>query len=59
MWLAPIGMGIGADLVKRRSVHPVYLIGVGAVMFLKFLRRPLAETEAWHGFVSWLASFYV
>ncbi len=59
MWLAPIGMGIGADLVKRRSVHPVYLFGVGAVVFLKFLRRPLAETEAWHGFVSWLASFYV
>jgi hypothetical protein len=59
LWLAPIGLGIGWDLARRRFVHPVYVLGIGAVVFLKFLRRPLADTEAWNDFVDWLASFYV
>jgi hypothetical protein len=58
IWLAPIGLGIGWDLARRRVVHPVYVLGIGAVVFLKFLRRPFAQTEAWSDFVSWLASFY-
>jgi hypothetical protein len=59
LWLAPIGLGMGWDFAKRRLVHPVYLLGIGAVVFLKFLRRPLAHTEAWEDFVAWVASFYV
>jgi hypothetical protein len=59
IWLAPIGLGIGWDLARRRVVHPVYVLGIGAVVFLKFLRRPLADTEAWKDFVNWLVSFYV
>lgn len=59
IWLAPIGLGIASDFAKRRSVHPVYIFGVAAVLFLKFGRRPLAQTEVWKELVNWLTSFYV
>jgi hypothetical protein len=58
LWLAPIIVGISFDLVRRRSVHPVYLVGIVAVIFLKFLRRPLARTEVWKDFVAWLTALY-
>ena len=58
VWLAPILLGIAHDLVTRRSVHPVYLLGIAAIVFLKFLRRPLARSDGWRGFVDWLVTAY-
>jgi hypothetical protein len=44
--LSPILAAMGHDLYRRRSIHPVYLIGF--VLFtLRLLRMPLAESEAW------------
>lgn len=59
VWLAPICLGMGYDLVKRRTVHPVYLLGVAAVVYLKFLRKPLCNSEAWKDFVGWVTTFCV
>jgi hypothetical protein len=58
LWLAPIALGLAVDLVRRRLVHPVYLFGIAAVVFLKFFRRPLATTEVWKDFVGWVTSLY-
>jgi hypothetical protein len=58
VWLAPIALGMAFDLVRHRLVHPVYLFGIAAVVFLKFLRRPLANTGLWSDFVGWLTSLY-
>ena len=58
VWLAPILVGIGVDIAKRGLVHPVYLAGIAAIIVLKFLRRPLARTDAWHHFVDWLITVY-
>jgi hypothetical protein len=58
LWLAPITLGLAFDLVRRRLVHPVYLLGIAGVVFLKFVRPPLATTEVWKDFVGWVTSLY-
>jgi hypothetical protein len=58
IWLSPILLGMVHDAVKTRRVHPVYLMGILAVLFLKFGRIPLAHTQPWKAFASWLATFY-
>jgi hypothetical protein len=58
LWLAPIAFGLAVDFARRRIVHPVYLLGIAAIIFLKFLRRPLARTDAWNNFVAWVTAFY-
>ena len=58
VWLSPIALGMTYDYVKRRIVHPVYLLGIAAVFLLKFGRLPLRNTEAWRDFTHWLATFY-
>lgn len=59
VWLAPILLGMIYDFIKRRSVHPVYLIGIGAVLLMKFGRSWIRDTESWSNFSNWLATFYV
>lgn len=58
VWLSPILVGMIYDFSKRRMVHPVYLIGIGAVLVMKFGRRLLADTDLWRGFVAWLTTLY-
>lgn len=59
VWLSPILLGMTYDLVKTRRVHFVYLMGIGAVLFMKFGRVPLRDTGAWRSFSRWLATFYL
>lgn len=58
VWLAPILLGMIYDLVKRRMVHPVYLVGIGIVLAMKFGRSWIRSTETWSDFTAWLATFY-
>lgn len=55
VWLSPVALGLAHDLVRRRLVHPVYLLGVAIVLAMKF-RPPVHKTEAWQSFVAWFAS---
>jgi hypothetical protein len=59
VWLAPISLGMACDFIRHRLVHPVYLLGIGAIVFLKFGRVPLFKSEAWNIFAGWLTTFYV
>ena len=59
VWLAPIYVAMIYDFVKSRTVHPVYLIGMLAVVYLKFGRIPLFNSEAWKDFAAWVTTFYV
>ena len=54
IWLAPIYLAMIHDFVTRRIVHPVYLIGILAVMYMKFWRSDLFRSPAWHAFSDWL-----
>ena len=58
VWLSPILAGMAFDYAKRRLVHPVYLLGIASVLFLKFGRAPLARSGAWRDFTTWLAGFF-
>jgi hypothetical protein len=58
VWLAPIYIAMLYDLIKSRTVHWIYLLGIGAVLFLKFGRVRMAQSEAWRELAGWFASFY-
>jgi uncharacterized membrane protein YozB (DUF420 family) len=58
VWLSPILFGMIYDFVKRRMVHPVYLIGIGVVLLMKFGRSWIRGTETWSDFTTWLATYY-
>ena len=46
------------DYIARRIVHPVYLLGICVILFMKFGRFPLLRSESWQTFVDWIAAFY-
>jgi hypothetical protein len=58
IWLAPIYAGMAYDFVTRRIVHPVYLTGVLAVLFMKFWRVAIARSEPWNAFTDWVMTLY-
>jgi hypothetical protein len=59
VWLAPIYVAMIHDFFRSRIVHPVYLIGILAVIYLKFGRIPLTKSEAWRDFAAWVTKFYI
>lgn len=58
VWLSPILIGMAFDYVKRKTIHPVYLTGIALVLFMKFGRAWILDTQAWDAFTGWLATFY-
>lgn len=58
VWLAPIYLGMIHDFAKTRRVSIVYVLGIGAVLFLKFGRMGMYRSDAWAELSAWFASFY-
>jgi hypothetical protein len=58
VWTSPILLAMGHDYLRRRIVHPVYVIGI-AVLALE--ARPtrvlIRESDAWLGVSGWLAAW--
>jgi hypothetical protein len=59
VWLSPILLGMIYDYCTRKRVHIVYLIGIAAVLLMKFGRSWIRTTQAWIDFTHWLAKYYV
>jgi hypothetical protein len=57
IWFSPILLGMAYDFIARRSIHPVYIVGLAALYTLS-LRGYLVETDAWLAFSGWLATFF-
>ena len=55
IWLVPIALGMAHDLITRRIVHPVYVIGA-IVLTISGFRDVIATTQAWDAFTRWLAA---
>ena len=55
IWFSPVILGIAYDLIAKRIVHPVYVIGL-ASLYLLSMRGALVETDAWLAFSGWLAT---
>lgn len=58
IWLAPIYLAMAHDFITRRIVHPVYLIGVVTVIYMKFWRMEVYRSEMWREIADWLKSIY-
>lgn len=58
IWMAPIYVGMIYDLITRRIVHPVYLIGLVAIVYMKFWRIPMFKSGTWNAFADWVTRLY-
>jgi hypothetical protein len=58
IWLAPIYLAMIHDFIARRKVHPVYLIGILAVIYMKFWRVPMRESDTWNAIAAWFTALY-
>jgi hypothetical protein len=58
LWLAPILLAMAHDLVRRRGLHPVYVLGL-VVLVLEgpLVRGPARVSETWQNVSSWLATW--
>jgi hypothetical protein len=57
VWPLPIYVAIVHDFITKRIIHPVYVIGLVAMLVMR-LCLPLRDTETWIKFSKWLATFY-
>lgn len=57
VWPLPIYVLMIYDYVTRKLIHPVYVVGVLAMLTMRVM-LPLRTTEAWTQVSGWLASFY-
>jgi hypothetical protein len=54
VWASPIYLAMLWDWFTRRLVHPVYVIGIAAMVTMR-LAIPLRDATAWLTFCEWLA----
>lgn len=58
IWLAPIYLAMLRDWIRERRIHVVYVLGIAAVLFLKFGRLGMARSQTWHDLAAWLTTLY-
>ena len=58
IWLSPIWVAMIHDFITRRIVHPVYLLGISVILYMKFGRLALSRSDSWNAFVDWLTLLY-
>ena len=56
VWSSPLLIGAAYDIVRRRAVPWIYLLGVVAILVRAFGARIVGETAAWHDWTAWLAT---
>jgi hypothetical protein len=59
VWLLPIAAAMTYDFVKKRMIHPVYLIGLASLAAMRLIKPIIASTEAWAKASTWLADLIV
>jgi hypothetical protein len=57
IWTLPVLLAMAHDFVTKRLVHPVYVIGMAAMVGMQVV-SPLRTTQPWLDFTTWLATFY-
>jgi hypothetical protein len=56
LWCSPLLLGAAYDVVRRRAVPWIYLLGVGVIVMRWFGARLVGETGVWHDWTAWLAT---
>ncbi len=57
VWPLPVYAAMAHDFVTKRIVHPVYVIGLTAMVAMQLV-LPLRTAQPWLDFTDWLATFY-
>lgn len=56
VWISPILFALGHDLWSKRLVHPVYVVGIGALTLQRLSKTVVPRSEAWLHLTESLAS---
>jgi hypothetical protein len=56
VWCSPLLLGAAYDVVRRRSVPWIYLLGVVVIAVRAFGARLVGETDVWRDWTAWLAT---
>ena len=57
VWPLPIYIAMLHDFITKRLIHPVYLIGLAAMVAMRLV-LPWRTTDPWLDVTAWLATFY-
>jgi hypothetical protein len=57
IWPLPVYLAMAHDLRSRRTIHPAYLIGIGAMLTMRLV-LPLNTSPAWHAVAAHITAFY-
>jgi hypothetical protein len=57
VWPLPVYLAIVHDFRAKRTVHPVYVIGIAAMLTMRLV-LPLNQSTAWHALAAHITSLY-
>jgi len=57
VWPLPVYLAMGHDFRARRMVHPVYVIGIAAMLTMRLV-LPLNRSAAWQAVATHITAFY-
>jgi hypothetical protein len=57
VWPVPIYIAMAHDYATKRLIHPVYVIGLAAMVAMRLV-VPLRGSDAWLALTGWLATLY-
>ena len=56
VWSSPLLIGAAYDVVRRRTVPWIYLLGVVVIGVRAFGTAPVRDSAVWHDWTAWLAT---
>jgi hypothetical protein len=56
VWSSPLLLGATYDIVRRRAIPWIYVLGVGVICARAFGTAPVRESAVWHEFTAWLTT---
>lgn len=57
VWPLPVYLAMAHDFRTKRLVHPVYVIGIAAMLAMRLV-LPLNQSAAWHAAAAHITAFY-
>ena len=57
VWPLPVYLLMIHDFYRKHLIHPVYLIGVAAMLTMRLI-LPIGSSHAWQSTAAWITAFY-
>ena len=56
LWCSPLLLGAAFDIVRKRAMPSIYLLGIGLIALRAFGAPLVRNTTLWHDWTAWLAT---